>query len=153
MTAVKEQIQQDNLVELWRSFAYTWKKWYKKAEENISPLGISIPEYRMMTYLQEHGPTPMAKLASSVDVSQGWITSMVDRLEQKGMVCRTRSEEDRRIINIGVLDKGRESIDTARELHLEFVRRTLGKFTLEEQMKFKLLLDKLYMNLVEEPDI
>lgn len=149
---LKDGIQTDNLVELWRSFASTWKKWYKKAEENIAPLDISIPEYRMMTYLDEHGPTPMAKLAFSIDVSQGWITSMVDRLEKKQMVCRTRNEEDRRIIKIGVLDRGRIAIENSRELHLKFVKRTLGKFSPEEQLQFKSLLEKLYMNLTNEPD-
>lgn len=145
-----EEIQRDNLVELWRAFASTWKKWYRKAEENISRLDISIPEYRMMTYLRENGPTPMAKLASSIDVSQGWITSMVDRLENKRMVTRTRSEEDRRIINIEVTEKGTKTIKKVRELHLEFVRRTLGKFTSEEQYQFKLLLDKLSRDLTEQ---
>lgn len=151
MIAVKEEYEQDDLVELWRSFATTWKKWYRKAEENISPLDISVPEYRMMTFLQENGPTPMAKLASSVDVSQGWITSMVDRLERNGLVCRTRSEEDRRIIKIEVLQKGLEAIRAAREKHLEFVRRTLGKFTREEQEQLSMLLQKLSANLADEP--
>lgn len=146
-----EEMQKDTLVELWRSFATTWKKWYKKAEENIAPLDISIPEYRMMTYLQENGPTPMAKLASSIGVSQGWITSMVDRLEKNHMVTRTRSEEDRRIINIEVQKTGLETIEDARRLHLEFVRRTLGKFSSEEQSQFMALLNKLSANLAEEP--
>ncbi len=138
-----EEIEKDNLVELWRAFATTWKKWYRKAEENISPLDISIPEYRMISFLVEHGPTPMAKLANSIDVSQGWITSMVDRLEVRKMVRRTRSDTDRRIINIEVLDKGRKNVHKARELHLQFVRRTLGKFRVEEQEKFMNLLTKL----------
>jgi len=148
-----EEIQGDNLVELWRMFATTWKKWYRKAEENISLLDISIPEYRMMTYLQEHGPTPMARLASSIDVSQGWITSMVDRLEKKEMVRRTRSDEDRRIIKIEVGERGLDTIHDTRGLHLEFVRRTLGKFSIEEQVQFKLLLNKLFLNLTDEPEI
>lgn len=148
-----EDIGNDNLVELWRSFASTWKKWYRKAEENISPLDISIPEYRMLTYLQENGPTPMARLAQSIDVSQGWITSMVDRLEKKQMVRRTRSEEDRRIIKIEVLEPGLDTIKKVRELHLQFVRRTLGKFSTEEQVQFNLLLNKLSLNLADEPEI
>lgn len=141
----------DSLIELWRSFASTWKKWYRKAEENISPLDISIPEYRMLTYLQENGPTPMAKLALSIDVSQGWITSMVDRLEKRNMVRRTRSDEDRRIIRIEVLEAGIVTIQKVRELHLEFVRRTIGKFTRTEQEQFNSLLGKLSRNLSEEP--
>ncbi len=153
MISLTEEMHRDNLVELWRLFASTWKKWYKKAEENISPLDISIPEYRMMTYLQEHGPTPMAKLALSIDVSQGWITSMVDRLEKKRMVRRTRSDEDRRIIKIEVMEPGLETIQRVRELHLQFVRRTLGKFTSEEQIQFKLLLNKLSLDLTGEPEI
>lgn len=148
-----DEIGNDKLVDLWRTFASTWKKWYRKAEENISPLDISIPEYRMMTYLQENGPTPMARLAQSIDVSQGWITSMVDRLENKHMVRRTRSEEDRRIIKIEVLEPGLDTIQKVKDLHLHFVRRTFGKFSSDEQAQFGLLLNKLSLNLADEPEI
>lgn len=144
-----EDAGSNDLIELWRAFASTWKKWYRKAEENISPLGVSIPEYRMLTYLQENGPTPMARLAESVDVSQGWITSMVDRLEKMDMVRRTRNDEDRRIIRIEVLESGLETIHSVKELHLEFVKRTIGKFTRDEQEQFYTLLGKLSGNLSE----
>lgn len=143
MNALNEEMQKDSLVELWKAFATTWKKWYRKAEENISPLGISIPAYRMMSYLIENGPTSMAKLAISVDVSQGWITSIVDQLEQREMVRRIRSDTDRRIINIEILDGGLEVVEKVKELHLQFVRRTMGKFSDQEQVEFMELLQKL----------
>ncbi len=144
-----EEGQRDGLVELWRAFASAWKKWYRKAEENISPLDISIHEYRMMSYLVENGPTSMARLANSIDVSQGWITSMVDRLEAKSMVRRTRNDEDWRIIRIEVLPEGAQTIDRAKELHLQIVRRTMGRFSENDQQKFMELLIKLASGLEE----
>ena len=146
---MSESIAGEDLVQLWRTFSSTWKTWYKKAEENISVLDISIPEYRMMTYLVENGPSPMAKLASSTSVSQGWITSIVDRLEQQGLVRRIRSEEDRRIINIDIMEDGLKTIQKAREMHLDFVRVSFRNFSAEERELFMSLLLKLSDSLLE----
>lgn len=138
-----ESVNKEDLVQLWKTFSSTWKIWYKKAEENISVLDISIPEYRIMSYLLEEGPSPMAMLASSASVSQGWITNIVDRLEEKGLVRRVRSEEDRRIINIDIMEDGVKTIQTAREMHLDFVSNSFRNFTDKEKEQFKKLLVKL----------
>lgn len=142
-----EEYEQEDLIELWRAFSSTWKKWYKKAEENISALDITIPEYRIMTYLVENGPTPMAKLAISASISQGWITSMIDRLEEKSFVKRVRDTEDRRVINIEISQKGKKTIESARKMHVTFVDDSFSNFTNEERVRFKCLLDKLSKNL------
>lgn len=53
------------------------------------------------------GPQPTGALAEAAHLTPAAITSLVDRLEKRGLLMRTRSEEDRRKVMVAVTEKGR----------------------------------------------
>lgn len=115
-----------NYLEVWREFVETWKLWKRAVDENFAPLGLDSTSYSILKNLSENGPTTMVRLASLIRVTQGWITGIVDNLEELGFVERQRSLEDRRKINAVLTKKGARTFAKAKEIHLEFLEKCLS---------------------------
>ncbi len=64
-------------------------------DEMEKHLNINRTDLRCLNAL-EHGPLTPTQLATRLGLTSGSITALVDRLEQRGFVARTRSATDRR---------------------------------------------------------
>lgn len=81
------------------------------AEQTCQSTGISLPQYRLLVSVSGR-PQRASELAASVGVSRPTLTSLVDGLEQAGMLRRVPVPTDRRGIRLELLEDGR--IATAR---------------------------------------
>jgi DNA-binding MarR family transcriptional regulator len=63
---------------------------------------VSVPQLSCLLALREHGPLPPSQIAKYI------LTGIIDRLEQKGFVERSRISPDRRVITISLTDRGKE---------------------------------------------
>lgn len=59
-------------------------------------LGLSAPDSRVLSYLQEAGAVPAGRLAAVTGLTTGAVTGMIDRLERAGAVRRETDPHDRR---------------------------------------------------------
>jgi DNA-binding MarR family transcriptional regulator len=69
---------------------------------------VSVPQLTCLLALNEHGPLPPSQIAKYIMVNSSTVTGIIDRLEQKGFVERSRISPDRRVITISLTDKGKE---------------------------------------------
>ncbi len=70
------------------------------------------------------------------------ITSLVDHLEQQGLVERTRSAEDRRVIHVRITEAGRRlAAETMKPLEA-LEQRLMGELDRDELLRLVELLDK-----------
>lgn len=139
--------------EIWRLVTSIYKKWYREVEKRLINNGLSIMEYRILKRLLENGAQPMVKLAESNMITQGWVTSLVDRLELKGYVERIRSNIDRRVVNIAATPKGTEFYRKIMELHEEFISRTLNFMDHSDMEVLKGLLGKIEERLLNSSQL
>ena len=79
------------------------------AERTCQESGISLPQYRLLVSLDEQARRA-SELASLVGVSRPTLTSLVDGLEQHGLLRRVPVPTDRRGIRLEPTDKGREAV-------------------------------------------
>jgi DNA-binding MarR family transcriptional regulator len=84
------------------------------------------------------------ELAAVADLSPATVTQMLDHLAQLGLVERTRSEHDRRIVLSRLTDEGRTLIEARREDHLRRWREALAGFEPEELRVAAAVLDRLH---------
>src|SRR5690349_13634301 len=59
-------------------------------------LGINRSDHRTLDVLEQEGPLPAGRLAKAVGLSTAAMTAVIDRLEARGFVRRTRDAADRR---------------------------------------------------------
>jgi len=77
-------------------------------------LGIHRTDARCLDILDQEGPMTAGHLAERARISPGAMTTLLDRLERKGLARRTRDTEDRRRVLVEVTPELRRM---ARELY------------------------------------
>ena len=91
----------------------------------------------------EGGPRRMGDLADLARTSQASLTGIVDRLEERGLVERIRSAEDRRVVQVGLTDAGRVEVRCARAQTAERLARLLEPLQAEERDELLRLFRKM----------
>ena len=119
-------MRDDNSIKIWRAFVETWKLWKRSVDSNFTSVNLDSTSYSVLRNLAENGPTTMVRMASLTNVTQGWITGIIDNLEKQGLVVRRRSSEDRRKIALIITDSGMRRFREAKKLHLDFIKQCLS---------------------------
>lgn len=71
-------------------------------------LGVSDSEGHLLSYLRSYAPAPVGELVKVFGLKQSTLTSMLDRLEEAGLVRREVNPGDRRSFMIHISDAGLE---------------------------------------------
>ncbi len=97
------------------------------ASERLVRMGISMAQLHILYTLQRSGEMPMSRLADVLHVSMSNATGLIDRIEERGFVERTRVPEDRRIVMIRVTDAGRRMLEEVDAISSELLRSVFGR--------------------------
>ena len=130
-------------VDLWRSMANNWKRLQHDAEKNMLRADLNVAELRILRVLREKGSSPMNRFCAVTMLSQPSITGLVDKLEERGLVERVRSREDRREVLIAITAKGNQTYSKGMDLHRQFVEKALSALEADEARSLVSLLKKL----------
>jgi DNA-binding MarR family transcriptional regulator len=95
--------------------------------ERVLRLGISMAQLHILYTLQRNGEMPMSRLAELLNVSLSNATGLIDRIEERGYVERTRVPEDRRVVKIRVTAEGSRMLDEIDALSDVLLRDVLGR--------------------------
>lgn len=68
--------------------------------------GLTSSQFGVLEALFHLGPLNQKNLAAKILKSTGNITMVIDNLEKRGLVKRTRDEKDRRHYSVGITRKG-----------------------------------------------
>ena len=79
-----------------------------------------------------YGPQTIGRLAEIEGVAQPTMTRMVGRLELEGLIERTRSADDRRVVLVALTPHGRKELAALRERYLVVLRERLAGLTPEQ---------------------
>ena len=82
----------------------------------LKKLGITYTQYIMFLVLWEQGKTTVGELCSRLHLDTGTVTPMLKKTEQQGLITRTRSSEDERVVLIELTSRGRDLYDKARDI-------------------------------------
>lgn len=97
--------------------------------------GLTAPQLLVMQAIEREGSPPTSTLARQISVSQATMTRIIDRLERAGLVVRTKSETDKRVVNISLTDLGSAKLESSPEpLQAEFLKEFRKLEDWEQQM-------------------
>jgi DNA-binding MarR family transcriptional regulator len=71
---------------------------------------------------------------------------MIDRLEDKGLIRRSRCPHDRRLVNVDLTDEGMAAFPRMRELSMILLNRFLAGFTRAEARQVEGFLTRMLQN-------
>lgn len=75
--------------------------------------GLSAPQVVVLRAINDLGEVTTRALSRSVSLSQPTVTTILDRLEAKGLVERYRSRKDRRVVHSKLSAEGENTLHAA----------------------------------------
>jgi MarR family transcriptional repressor of emrRAB len=96
------------------------------SSERLVRMGISMAQLHILHTLQRDGEMPMSRLAEVLHVSLSNATGLIDRIEERGFIERTRVAEDRRVVLIRVTEAGRRMLDEVDTVSSDLLRSVVA---------------------------
>ena len=93
----------------------------------IRELGLSIPQFDLLSTLTEREGISQSELAERLYVTKGNVSGLVDRLVQAGLVERRAIAGDRRSYAMHLTPEGRRLAEAGIAAQRAFITGTLGK--------------------------
>jgi DNA-binding MarR family transcriptional regulator len=95
------------------STAHAFNRVYKPL---LDELGLTYPQYLVMLVLWEQDGVPVKDIGERLFLDSGTLTPLLKRLEAGGLIKRTRSTEDERLVLIALSAKGDALREKARSV-------------------------------------
>ena len=109
----------------------------------LPDLAVTPREIKVMILLGDKGETTMTELAAAIDAPLSTVTRIADKLELKGLIQRSRSDRDRRIVVVAASEKGQILHTSMREHQLAVSHKMLEPLDSNEREVFLELMAKM----------
>ena len=106
-------------------------------ERELEPAGLTNAQWVPLLKLYMGCGSTAAELARQCDLDAGSMTRLLDRLEAKQLCRRTRSADDRRVVNLELTDAGRLAAQEIPGVLCTVQNALLAGFSVEEWQTFK----------------
>lgn len=108
----------------------------------LRPLDINGQQMGILMTLMRGTATTPFEISKLLSIDSGLMTRMLDKLEEKGLLSRSRSIDDRRVVNLDLTDKGRGIAAQIPDIAPEVLNERLKGFSETEFAEFGRLLQK-----------
>lgn len=113
----------------------------------LAPLELNLTQASLLGYVVEFGATTQTRLADRLGIGRAAIGSVVDRLQERGLVERRPDPDDRRVWLVEITERGRQLVgrvdEVDRDLRAE-LRFGIGR---EERQALAWVMTRLQENL------
>lgn len=104
---------------------------------------LTNDQHYTLRYINKVGTCTSTELAEVFDVKKSAVTAMITRMWEKGLIKRTRDENDRRVVYLTLTEKGSELfLKTEDRIHA-LVESLINRFDHSEIVQFLNTYEKL----------
>jgi DNA-binding MarR family transcriptional regulator len=114
----------------------------------LDALGLSIAHWRALSAINRLGGCLMSELAEFTTVDRTTLTRTVDQLVDCGLVMRSTSADDRRLVRVDLTEQGRSVFAMAMDALVQQHEQTLKGLDPQELRMLRSLLQRILRNLV-----
>jgi DNA-binding MarR family transcriptional regulator len=138
----------DKQLSTWTLFRKTFAKLQRIAEDDLRKYGTTPSQFSILWNLSIEQSTPMSELSKQSACVNSNITSIIGRMEEKGLVRRLQDKKDRRVVRVELTDAGKELYNQTVLPHKEFLAKIMECYTEDELIELNKLLEKIYKHVV-----
>ena len=120
---------------------------YRNFLERLEPHGLTPFHYLVLCCLWEEDGLSTSEIADKLKQLGATLTGVVDRMEQRNLVYRQRSSQDRRIIRIWLTEEGKRLMTVLPLLGEKTISEATQNISKAEQETILALLDRIIVNL------
>lgn len=118
----------------------------QEMDASLSPFGLTAAQFVILRRIAEGVATTAAELCRVLEYDTGSMTRMLDRLEEKAVIVRERSSDDRRVVNIQLTEQGAQQYPELRERVRVALGRRLSPLNPSDLNTLSELLERLTKN-------
>lgn len=114
---------------LWIVLARCHRALSMLVEHSIADLGLCLSDFMVLEALLHKGPLTISEIQTKILLASGSMTAAIDRVENRGLVIRRTTAQDRRARVLELTQDGRRVIISASKEHakdLEIVMSVLS---------------------------
>jgi len=115
-------------------------------DQRMQPLGLTAMQWEPVLLLRLRRADTVAALARECQIDCGGMTRMLDRLEEKHLLKRRRSEEDRRVVHLQLTEQGAAVAQRLLPVVMDELQAHLREFTTREISTLTRLLERMLAN-------
>jgi len=124
-----------------------------RLEPLLAQCALTLTQLGVLEAVLHLGPLTHRELGRKLLTSPGNLSDVVDKLERRGLVCRVRAQDDRRLVRVELTAPGRALIEDVFPRHAADIARAMGGLDAEELAALDRLLRKLGGGGVERPGV
>jgi DNA-binding MarR family transcriptional regulator len=115
-------------------------------DEQLMAMEVTSAQFVVLSTLSLGEMRSASDLCKHLSYDAGAMTRMIDRLEEKGLLKRSRCPSDRRLLNLELTEKGNLALPRMRWVAMGIVNRFLEGFTKVEARQLEGFLMRMLEN-------
>ena len=119
----------------------------KKLMEQLKDTGLTLGQPKVLDYLKDHDGASQKEIAAGCLIEAG--TSILNRMEEKGLIERKMLNGNRRTFHIFMTESGKKNQKLVEETFEKIEETALNNVSEEEQKVFMEIFLRIYRNLAE----
>ena len=117
--------------------------------ERLKNTGLTIGQPKVLDYLRDHDGSSQKEIAQGCFLEAGSLTSILNRMEEKGLIERRMLNGNRRTFHVFLTEEGWKSQKLVEEAFLEIEKQALKGMTQEELNAYLASSRKIFQNLMQ----
>ena len=112
--------------------------------------GLTIGQPKVLDYLKDHDGTSQKDIARGCHIEPGTLTTLLNRMEEAGLVERRMMNGNRRSLYVFLTDKGKEQLELVTAAFAEMEAEAFRGLSETERKTFMDLFLRIYANTSRE---
>jgi DNA-binding MarR family transcriptional regulator len=112
-------------------------------DTHMEPHGVTAAQFKVLIIMAQFGVDTPAELCRHLSLDSGSMTRMLDRLEQKDLLARQRSEGDRRQVQLVLTVEGQRLADMLPQIGANAMNQLAGALDPQELQTLERILKKI----------
>lgn len=118
----------------------------------IKGSGLTLGQPKVLDYLKDHNGSSQKEIARGCHIEAGSLTSILNRMEEKGLVERRMLHGNRRNSYVFLTEKGEELRNLVTESFESIENKAFRGISDEDKEQFMKIFSKIYENLTTKED-
>lgn len=119
----------------------------KKLLLALKETGLSMGQPKVLDYIKDHDGASQKEVAAGCHIEAPSLTSVLSRMEEKGLIERRMMNGNRRSLHVFITDKGRGYLPAMENAFSKLEKQAFEGVSKEEKKHFMETFIKIYKNL------
>ena len=126
-----------------RALAECYQAVFRVSDRHIETLGLTPAQFDVIATLGDTAGMSCKELGAGTLITKGTLTGVLDRLEERGLIARTKGERDSRQVHVSLTPAGETIFTATFQPHVDYMGQYFAQVPAAKQERLVELLREL----------